>query len=95
MHNILLGLYPNPSTKAAPYLPLSWIWKVVNYFVWLKVNVPMSGQVIVINIYFLLGVAAVIMLIHTCRALYGVILGTKQYEDKSIFIFLIGAGIYG
>ena len=53
MHNILLGLYTNPPMKAVPCLPFSWIWNVVNYFVWLKVNVPMSGQVIFINISFL------------------------------------------
>ena len=53
MHNILLSLYPNPPMKAAPCLPFSWIWKVVNYFVWLKFKFPMSGQVIVVNISFL------------------------------------------
>ena len=53
MHNIHMGLYPNSPMKSAPCLPFIWIWKVVNYFVWLKVNFSMSGQVIVINIYFL------------------------------------------
>ena len=51
MHKILLGLYPNPHMKSAPCLTFSWICKVVNYFVWLKLKVPMSGQVIVIEIY--------------------------------------------
>ena len=55
MHNILLGIHHNPHMKAAPCLPFSWIWKEVNYFVWLEVNVPMSGQVIVDNIHFLWG----------------------------------------
>ena len=52
MHNILLGIYLNPPMKYSPWLTFSWIWKVVNYFAWLKVKVPMSGQVIFINIYF-------------------------------------------
>ena len=52
MHNILMGIYPNPHMKDETCLPFSWIWKVVNYFVWIKVNVTMSSQVVVINIFF-------------------------------------------
>ena len=33
------------------------------------------------------------MLIHPCCTLYGVIIGTKKYEDKYNFLFLLGAGI--
>ena len=50
IHNILLGIYPNPLMKDGPCLLFSWIWEVVNYFVRLKVKVPMRFQVIVINI---------------------------------------------
>ena len=42
---------------------------------------------------FSLEVVAVLMLIHPCRDLSGVIVGTEQYEDKSNFIFLLGDGI--
>ena len=35
------------------------------------------------------------MLIHPCRALSGVIVGTEEDEYKSSFLFLIGAGISG
>ena len=35
------------------------------------------------------------MLIHPYHALYDVIVGTKQDEDKFNFIFLLGDGIYG
>ena len=35
------------------------------------------------------------MLIHPFRALSGVVFGTEQDEDKSNFIFLIGAGMSG
>ena len=35
------------------------------------------------------------MLIHPCPALSGVIVGTNQYEDKSNFIFLVGAEMSG
>ena len=35
------------------------------------------------SIFFSLGVVAVLILIHTCRALSGVIVGTEQDEDKS------------
>ena len=44
---------------------------------------------------FSLEVVAVLMLIHPCRALSGVIVGTEQDEDKYNFLFLIGAGMYG
>ena len=50
MYNILMGLYPNPPMKAAPCPPFSWIWKVVNYLVSMKLKVSMSGQVIFINV---------------------------------------------
>ena len=39
--------------KAATCLPLSWIRKVVNNVVWLKIKVPMSGQVIFIDVTFI------------------------------------------
>ena len=44
---------------------------------------------------FSLEVVTVKMLIHNCRALSGVIVGTDQDEDKSNFLFLIGDGISG
>ena len=50
MHNILLGIYPNPPIKAAPCLPFSWICQVINYFVRIMVKVPMRCQVISVNI---------------------------------------------
>ena len=53
MNKILMVIYINPHMKAAPCLNFSWNWKVVAYFVWLEVKVPMSGHVIIINIYFL------------------------------------------
>ena len=34
------------------------------------------------------------MLIRPCHAIYGVIVDTKQDEDKSNFIFLLGAGLF-
>ena len=82
-----MGIYPNPSMKAMPRLPFSWICMVVNYLVYLKVKVPMSGQIIVIIIYFYLEVLAVLIIVHTCRALSGIIFDTKQDEDKSNFYF--------
>ena len=42
---------------------------------------------------FSLEVVAVLMLIHPCCALYGVIVGTKQDEDKSNFLFLVVSGM--
>ena len=39
---------------------------------------------------FSLEVVAVLVLIHRCRALSGVIVDTYQDEDRSNFIFLIG-----
>ena len=44
---------------------------------------------------FSLEVVAVLMLVNTCCALSGVIVGKKQAEDNSNFIFLIGAGMSG
>ena len=44
--------------------------------------------------YFSLEVVAVLMLIHPWHDLSGVIVDTEKYEDKSDFIFLLGAGIY-
>ena len=44
---------------------------------------------------FSLEVVVVLMLIHPCRDLSGVIVGSKQDEDKSEFIFLIGSGMSG
>ena len=44
---------------------------------------------------FSLGVVAVLMLIHPFPALSDIIVDTKQDEDKSNFIFLLGVGIYG
>ena len=41
-----------------------------------------------------LDVVAVLMLIHTCHTLSGVIVETDQDEDKSYFIFLLEAGIF-
>ena len=52
----------------------------------------MSGQVIAIHI-FSLEVVAVLTTIHPCRDLSGIIVDTDQDEDKSNFIFLIGAGM--
>ena len=71
--------------KAVPYLPLSLIQKVVNYFVQLKVKIPMRGQVFVINIFF--EFLAFLVLINPCRQFSGVIFDTKQDEDKSNFLF--------
>ena len=39
-------------------------------------------------------VVAVLILIHPWHDLSGVIVDTEKYEDKSDFIFLLGAGIY-
>ena len=36
---------------------------------------------------FLLEVVSVLMLVHPCHDLYDVIVYTKQYEDKTKFIF--------
>ena len=44
---------------------------------------------------FSLGVVAVLVLIRPCNALSDVIVDTNQYEDKSNFLFLLGAGISG
>ena len=38
-------------------------------------------------------VVLVLIMIHPCRALSGVTVGTKKDEDKSNFIFLIGSGM--
>ena len=43
--------------------------------------------------FFSLGVVAVLMLIHLCRALSGVISGNDQDEDKSNFTFPLEFGI--
>ena len=40
-----------------------------------------------------LEVVVVLMMIHTCRALSGFIVGTKQDEYKSNSIFILGTGI--
>ena len=45
--------------------------------------------------FFSLEDVAVMMPIHPCRDLSSVIVGTEQDEDKSNFLFLIGAGISG
>ena len=45
--------------------------------------------------FFSLEVVAVLVLIHPCHDLSGVIVDTKQDEDKYNFIFLIGAGMSG
>ena len=45
--------------------------------------------------FFSLEVVDVLMQINPCSAMYGVIVGTKQDEDKYNFIFLIGAGLFG
>ena len=37
----------------------------------------------------------VLMMIHPCSDMSGVIVGTKQYEDKFNLIFLIGAVMSG
>ena len=39
-------------------------------------------------------VVAVLILNYPFRVLAGVIVGTKQDEDKVDFLFLLGAGIY-
>ena len=39
--------------------------------------------------FYSLEVVAVLMLIHPCRALYGVIFDTEQDEDNSNLFFLI------
>ena len=44
---------------------------------------------------FYLEVVAVLVLIHPYLALSGVIVGINQDDDKSNFIFLIGAGMSG
>ena len=43
--------------------------------------------------YFSLEFVAVMMLIRTCHALSGVIVDNEEDEDKSNFLFLLGAGI--
>ena len=43
--------------------------------------------------YLSLEVVAVLMLIRSCRAMSGIVVDTDKDEDKSNFIFLIGAGI--
>ena len=45
--------------------------------------------------YFSLEVVAVLMLINPCHDLSDIIIYTEQDEDKSNFIFLLGAGISG
>ena len=42
-----------------------------------------------------LEVVVVLLLSNPFHALYGVIFYTNKYEDKSNFIFLLRAGIYG
>ena len=44
---------------------------------------------------FSLEVVVVLMLIHPCHALSDVIVDTKQDEDNSNLLFLLGSGIYG
>ena len=95
MSNILLVLYPNPPMKAAPCLPFSWIWKVFNYFVWLKVKVPKRGQVIFINIYFLWRLCLlwfwfILLLIYLVS-----LLEPSKMNISTISIFFLGSGIYG
>ena len=43
--------------------------------------------------FFSLVVVTVLMLIHTCRALSCVSVGTEQDEDRSNFLLILGAGI--
>ena len=45
--------------------------------------------------FFSFEVVAVLMLVHCCHSLSGVIFDTNKDEDKFNFIFLLGAGISG
>ena len=54
---------------------------------------PQEGSGYCHQHYFSLEVVAVLMLIHPCHAMSGVIVDTEQDKDKSNFIFILGAGI--
>ena len=45
--------------------------------------------------FFSLEVVAVLMLIHPCHDMSGIIVGTEKDEENFNFTFLIGAGMSG
>ena len=55
---------------------------------------PYEGPVYFHSHYFYLEVVAVLVLIYPCHALSGFIVYTEHDEDKSNFLFLLGAGIF-
>ena len=94
IHNIIMGLNLNPPMKDAPFLPFRWIWKVVNYFVYLKVKVHLRDQVTFINVNFIWSlwqfwfwfILSILRLIS--------LLTPRKMNTRPIFL-LLGAEIYG
>ena len=46
VHKILLVIHTNPSMKAEPCVPFSWIWNLVNYFVQIRHRFPWGASLL-------------------------------------------------
>ena len=54
---------------------------------------PHEGSGYCHQYYFSSEIVAVLILVHPCNSLSGVIVDTDKDEDNSIFCFLLGAGV--
>ena len=94
VHNILMVIQPNPSMKAEPWLPFSWIWKLVNYFVQIRLRFPWGASLLsstLIFIFIFWRFWRWLILVVICL----VPLLTLIKVETSSFIFLLGSGISG
>ena len=95
MHNILMGLYPNPTYECCTLSSLQLNMEGGQLFFLTEGKCPHEWPGFCHQHLFYLEVVAVLMLIYPFHDMSCVIVGTKQYEEKSNFISLIGYGMYG
>ena len=94
IYKILLSIHLKPPINVILCLPFRWICMVFKYFFLDEGKGPHEELGYCNQDYFYLEVLAVIVLIHTCHALSGLIFDTEQDEDKSNLLFLLGDEIY-